>query len=114
MLWAVSPARAQQPASSAIRGHVLDAQHRGVTAHIEAVQPRIGLRRATESDAAGHFVLSNIPPEAIDLIVTARGFAERRVTGIQLEVGRTAEIEIDVQIEGVTEKVTVAGECGRG
>ena len=112
MLCAVSSARAQQPASSAIRGQVLDAQHRGVTAHIEAVQPRIGLRRATESDAAGHFALSNIPPEALDLIVTASGFTERRMTGIQLEVGRTAEIEIDLQIEGVTEKVTVAGKAG--
>jgi Carboxypeptidase regulatory-like domain len=111
-LCAASPVRAQQPASSAIRGQVLDAQHRGVAAHIEAVQPRIGLRRAIDADPAGHFVISNIPPEALDLIVTASGFAEQRVRGIQLEVGRTAEIEIDLQVEGVTERVTVAGNAG--
>ena len=111
VLSTASLARAQQPAST-IRGQVFDPQQRGVSARIQAVQPRIGLRRETRSDAAGYFVFSNIPPDLIDLIVTADGFAERRVTGIQLEVGRTAQVEIDLQVEGVTETVTVAGSAG--
>jgi hypothetical protein len=111
VLSTASATRAQQPAST-VRGQVFDPQHRGVSARIQAVQPRTGVRRETRSDAAGHFVLSNLPPDLIDLIVTADGFAERRVTAIQLEVGRTAQVEIDLQVGGVTEIVTVAGSPG--
>jgi Carboxypeptidase regulatory-like domain len=101
-----------QPAVSTIRGDVLDPQHRGVMARIQAVQPRTGLTRETQSDPAGHFVITNIPPDIVDLVVTATGFAEHRVAGIQLEVGRTAEIGIELQVEGVSERLTVAGNAG--
>src|SRR4029077_15807022 len=48
----------------------------------------------------------------VDLTVTAAGFALQRMTGIQLEVGQTAEIEIVLQVAGVSERIAVAGDAG--
>jgi hypothetical protein len=111
-MFMAAAAGAQPPASASIRGHVFDAQHRGVSARIQAIQSRTRLHRETVADLDGNFVLSNIPPGNVDLVVTASGFAERRVSDIQLEVGRTAELDITLQVEGVAEKVTVAGNAG--
>src|SRR5690349_1396004 len=58
-------ARAQQPAVSTIRGDVLDPQHRGVVARVQAVQPRTGLTRETQSDPGGHFLITNLPPDIV-------------------------------------------------
>jgi len=107
-----SPAAAQQPAAATIRGRVLDPQHRGVAAQITVTQSRTGLERQTVADAAGYFALTSVPPDAVDLTVTAAGFAVQRMTGIQLEVGQTAEIEIVLQVAGVSERIAVAGDAG--
>src|SRR4029077_19700836 len=70
-----TPAAAQQPAAATIRGRVLDPQHRGVAAQITVTQTRTGLEHQTFADAAGYFALISLPPDAVDLTVTAAGFA---------------------------------------
>jgi hypothetical protein len=110
--WAALPLSAQQSASATIRGRVVDQQHRGVAARVRVIQGRTGLQRETESDPAGNFTLTNIPPDEVELIVTAPGFVERRFVGIQLEVGQAADVEVDLQLSAVSEQVTVAGDAG--
>ena len=108
-----APATGRQVGAVAtLRGRVLDPQARGVIARVQAVQVSTGLQRETQSDAAGHFALSNIPPGEIDVIVSAPGFAERRIEGVRLEVGQAAEVEIALQPSPVKEQVTVAGDAG--
>lgn len=102
----------QAGAAAAIRGRVLDPQHRAVRARVQVVQPLTGLARETQSDEAGHFALSNLPLAEVSLIVTAAGFAERRLDGLRLEVGQTVDVEIDLPLSGVIEQVTVAGRPG--
>src|SRR5439155_15209014 len=46
------------------------------------------------------------------VIVSASGFAARRLLGIHLEVGQAAEVEIVLQLSPVHEQVTVAGDAG--
>ena len=104
---------AQQAGSVAsIRGRVVDPQRRGVEATIQVVPAATGLARQTTSDADGHFAVPNIPPGVVDVVVTARGFAERRITGLRLEVGQSAEVEVPLQISPVEEQLTVAGGAG--
>ena len=92
--WTAAPAHGQQPgAASTLRGRVLDPQGQGVAARVRVVQVSTGLERESRADPAGHFAVTNIPPGDIDLIVTAQGFAERRIDGVRLEVGRAAEVE---------------------
>jgi hypothetical protein len=91
---------------------VLDPQRRGVAARVLVVLARTGLQRETRSDPDGHFTLTNIPPDDVELIVTAAGFAERRIARVQLEVGQAAEVEVDLQLSEVREQVTVAGAAG--
>ncbi|MEO8256285.1 MAG: TonB-dependent receptor [Acidobacteriota bacterium] len=109
---AAIPAAAQQPASATIRGRVLDPQGRGVIARVRVVQARTGLLRETQSDADGHFALTSIPPDQVDVVVSAAGFSERRIVAIQLEVGQAAEVDVDLQVAAVREQVTVAGNAG--
>jgi hypothetical protein len=113
LIAAIAPAAAQQPgAVASIRGRVLDPQRRGVEARIQVVQVSTGLERETRSDAEGNFAVTNVPPGDIDLIVTAQGFAPRRVHGVRLEVGQAAEVEIPLQISAVEERIAVAGGAG--
>jgi hypothetical protein len=109
----VVAAAGQQPgAVSTLRGRVLDPQRRGVEAELRVVQVRTGLARDTRSDAAGYFAVASIPPGEIEVVVSAQGFAERRIQGVRLEVGQAAEVEIRLELSGVQEQVTVAGGAG--
>jgi hypothetical protein len=103
----------QQPGAVAtLRGRVLDPQRQGVEAQIRVVQVSTGLARETRSDPSGVFAVTSIPPGDVDLVVSAPGFAERRIQGIRLEVGQAAEVEIPLQLSPVQEQITVAGDAG--
>ena len=107
------PLAAQQPGAAAtLRGRVVDPQGRGVAARVRVVSAATGLERETRSDASGRFAVANIPPSDNDVIVSAQGFAERRMAGLRLEVGQAAAVEIVLRLSAVTEQITVAGDAG--
>jgi hypothetical protein len=83
-----------------------------VQATIRVVQLSNGLTRDSRADADGFFVIASLPPGTIDLIVSASGFADRRVTGVRLEVGQAAEVDVPLQLSAVEEELTVAGDAG--
>jgi outer membrane receptor protein involved in Fe transport len=113
LLAPVVVAAGQQPGAVAtLRGRVLDPQRRGVEAQVRVIQVSTGLARDTRSDTAGYFAVTNIPPGDVDLVVSAQGFAERRIQGIRLEVGQAAEVEIPLQLSAVQEQIIVAGDAG--
>ena len=107
-----SPIAAQQPgAVASIRGRTIDPQRRGVQATIRVVQLGNGLTRESQADADGYFAITSLPPGTIDLMVTAAGFAERRISGIRLEVGQAAKVEVPLQLSAIEEQLTVAGDA---
>src|SRR5690348_10618099 len=89
-LFAVAaPLAAQQLGSAAtLRGRVLDPQKHGVAGRIEVRYPRTGVTRETRADASGHFSLPALAPGDVDVLITAQGFADRRIEGVHLEVGQ--------------------------
>ena len=112
LLCAAVPLAAQQPGAATLRGRVLDAQGRGIAGSVRIVHANTGLDRETRADAAGVFALTSIPPGDVDVIVSATGFADRRIAAVRLEVGQSAEVEVVLQLSAVEEQVTVAGRAG--
>jgi len=108
------PAFAQQPGMTAtIRGRVLDPQQQGVAATVRAVSAQTGIQRETRSNASGTFTLAGLSPGPVELIVTAPGFADRHLEGLQLEVNQSIELEIALTISSVVEKVNVSASADR-
>lgn len=104
------PALAQQPgAVASVRGRVLDPDGDGVAGAVVRVLERAsGRERSTVADGGGRFVVANVAPGEVDVLVDADGFATSRVEGLRLRVGDTAEVDIEMRVSGVTEEVLVA------
>jgi Carboxypeptidase regulatory-like domain len=62
------------------------------------------------SSASGFYVVPNLSPGHYELTVQSSGFAKYVRTGIDLSVGQTATINIDLKVASVTEQVTVTTE----
>jgi len=112
LLFVLAAPLAAQFELTAVRGRVLDPQGRGVEARIQVIQQSTGLERETQADTSGNFSVAGIPAGNVDVVVSAQGFAERRVAGVALPVGQSVEIDVTLQVSGVEELVTVAGTAG--
>ena len=95
--------------TATLRGQVRDAQGAAVpSATVIVSSAATGLSRTAPTASDGTFVVANLPPGVVDLTVTARGFAEAKRTGLVLEVGQAAAVEIELTVAGVREAVDVA------
>lgn len=110
ILMAVVPALAL--AQSAIVGVVRDAQGGvlpGVT--VEARSPAlIEQVRATTTDENGQYRIEDLRPGVYAVTYSLAGFATLKREGIQLPANFTATINVELQVAGLEETITVAGE----
>jgi hypothetical protein len=107
---AAAPAWAQQ-GTTEVRGRALDAQGAvlpGVT--IVARNQDTGMFRQTVSGPDGTFLITAIPPGRYELTASLQGFSTFARRDLQLELGRTATIDVTLQVGNVSEEVTVTGE----
>ena len=106
---------AQTPDTATIRGQVTDPAGAGIShAQITATNELSGLKRTTESDAAGNFSLAALPIAGTYNIVAAKGgFVERDVSDISLEAGSTANLTLPLLLAGEHTEVTVTGVEGQ-
>ncbi|MBI3282421.1 MAG: TonB-dependent receptor, partial [Acidobacteria bacterium] len=65
------------------------------------------IARQVLTAATGDYTLTNLVPGAYELMVESSGFRPHRRTGILLEVGQTARLDIALELGAVTESVTV-------
>ena len=101
------PALAQQ-ATSDLRGRVIDTQ--GAVLPGVAVVARnqdTGLYRETISGGDGSFFFSAMTPGVYELTAELQGFKKYQRRDIRLEVGRTASIEVPLEVGRLEESVTV-------
>src|SRR5262249_59211315 len=74
---------AQTGATATLRGEVRDAQGNAVPkAHVTVISTQTGSSREAAVDAAGVFVLADLPPGTVSVIVSADGFSEQRYTDV--------------------------------
>lgn len=104
-------AAAHAQSTSEIRGRVLDDQAAvmpGVTVTIR--NQDTGLTREALTSAEGTYLITNVPPGRYDVSATLTGFRKFVREGVQLEIGRTATVDVTLQVGGVEEAVTVTAE----
>jgi hypothetical protein len=98
-----------QTTTATIRGVVHDPQGAPVPSATVAVSGRdTGISRSVQTATDGTFVIASLLPSVVDLTVSAGGFAPVKRTGLVLEVGQTAAVDISLVLAGVQERVDVA------
>jgi outer membrane receptor protein involved in Fe transport len=98
-----------QANTATIRGRVHDGQGASVPSATVTVSSRdTGLTRTVQVDRDGSFVIPSLVPATVDVAVTATGFATTTRSGVVLEVGQTAAVDIELSVRGVQETVDVA------
>src|SRR5438477_8926669 len=66
------------------------------------------LPRATITDTAGHYILTNLPIGPYKLEVKAPGFKDYVQSGIVLQVNNNIQINITMQVGSISERVEVS------
>ena len=103
-------ARAQQGTAD-IRGRVADQQGGtlpGVTIVVRNEQT--GMFRQVVSGPDGSFLMSAMNPGVYSITAELSGFKTYAAKGVLLEVGKTATMDIKLDVGGIAESLTVVGE----
>ena len=97
-----------QVTTATLRGRVLDPQGAPVpAARVTVTREDAAISRKATTGADGTFVIANIPPTAVDVVVSATGFSDARRQGVVLEVGGTSVLDIELTVGAVQETVVV-------
>jgi len=102
-------ARAQDAATGALRGTVVDAQGAAVTrADIVAIRVDTGIRYHGATDSEGRFVLDLLPPGEYSARAEAEGMLPQDSPRVRVEVGAATELTFKLLVAGGRETVTVS------
>jgi hypothetical protein len=105
-----SPSLAQQ-GTSELRGRITDQQGAvlpGVTVTVRNQDS--GLFRESVTSTDGSFLLSGMTPGVYEVAAELQGFKKATQRDVRLEVGRTAQITMQLEVGGLTEAITVSAE----
>jgi hypothetical protein len=103
---AASWARAQ--ATAQIHGTVQDMSGAAVSgATVKATQTETGFNRTTKSEAAGDFVMPNLPLGPYQLEISKEGFTTSIQTGVLLQVGSDPAVAVSLKVGAVSERINV-------
>jgi hypothetical protein len=103
-------AHAQQ-GTGELRGKVLDAQNAvlpGVT--VVAKNEASGQFREVVSGADGSFFMSALTPGSYEVTAQLSGFKRYQRGAVRVEVGKTQSIDVQLQVGGIEQEVTVTAE----
>ena len=79
-------------------------------AKITAINTETGLTRNSETSDVGFYNLTGLPVGTYDLTIDAQGFKTVKRTGLQLQVGAVATIDLRMEVGNAQETVSVAAE----
>jgi len=87
------PIAALRPTSGIIHGTVLDTAGASLCgARVELTSNRTGAAYKTQTDSAGVYSFTSLPPDEFALAVSAQGFGAFTIPGIALAPGQTQEV----------------------
>jgi Carboxypeptidase regulatory-like domain len=99
-----------QTATTSLRGTVFDAKGAVVTgATVTITDPSNGFTRTTATDNQGGYRFLEMPPAKYNVAVEARGFAQMKQNGVELQVATPATLNVNMQVTGGTVTVEVSG-----
>src|SRR3954467_2636888 len=103
------PCAFAQETTAGVQGSVKDATGASIpNASVEVASPAMIGTRKVNTDDGGNFRLAALPPGSYSMTVAAKGFRTFRQTGIELAVGRLPNLDVKLDIGGVTETVEVS------
>jgi hypothetical protein len=101
-----------QVGGASLNGTVTDASGAAVpNAKVSVASPATGLTRSTQTSDAGLYVFSGLPVGQYDVAVDAQGFKAVKRTGLQLEVGAAATLDIRLEVGAAQETVSVTADA---
>jgi hypothetical protein len=105
-----SPVRAQDAATGAIHGIIVDPAGDPVAhASMVAVNSATGVRYSATSDSEGRFALDLLPPGDYSARVAADNMSPQVTPQLHVDVGGIAQLDFHLTIAGPQEHVTVSG-----
>jgi outer membrane receptor protein involved in Fe transport len=103
----VLDASAQQIATATVSGAVKDPNGALVSgAQVTVTQKATGISREATSNGNGIFVITNLAAGIYEMKVRAKGFAEKIIPAVDLQVGQTFNLEVPMAVT-VQETVTL-------
>ncbi len=103
---------AAQQGTSELRGRAVDQQGGALPGvPIVVTNQDNGTFRETVSGSDGAFLLSGMTPGIYEVRAEMTGFKKHQARDVRLEVGRSALIEIRLELGAIEESVTVTGEA---
>src|SRR3954471_6822274 len=105
-----SPAAAQQTTGN-IQGRIIDAQKAaipGVT--VTAKNAATGYTRSEVTDVEGLYRLASLPLGTYELRAELAGFAPYLNKSVEVNVGQTTDVNVDLKVGGVSESVSVTAQ----
>ena len=111
-LFAFTSSALAQQGTADLRGRVVDAQG-GVLPGVAIVvrHQESGLFRESVSSADGTFLMSGMTPGVYEVTAELAGFRKYTQRDVRLQVGAAAQIELKLEVGGLTEAVTVTSEA---
>jgi hypothetical protein len=101
-----------QTSTTSLQGSVADPSGAAVAnAIVRLVHSESKTERATTTDMQGEYRFQFLPPGTYRLSVSATGFKSQEQTGLQLLVNTPATVNVQMQIGGATETVSVTSEA---
>jgi hypothetical protein len=98
---------AQQAATATLSGTIKDPNGALVSgAAVTAKHIATGIVRNSVSSDQGAFVITNLAAGAYEVRVQAKGFADKVISDVNLQVGHTADIEISVDIAAASGEIS--------
>ena len=108
----VAASAAAQQGTTEVRGRVLDAQGAalpGVTVTVRNQDS--GMFRTTVTSGEGVYFVTSIVPGRYEISAELPGFKKSARKDVDLELGKTASIDLSLQIGGIEETVNVSAEA---
>jgi outer membrane receptor protein involved in Fe transport len=101
-----------QQGSAELRGRVQDAQEGALPgAAVVARNQETGMFRQVTSNADGTYFLSGVVPGTYEVTAELAGFKRYVRRGVRLEIGKTATLDVKMDLGGQQEEVTVTAEA---
>src|SRR5215831_15377198 len=98
-----------QETTAGIQGTVKDPSNAAVAkANVEVSGPALIGTRKAQTDEAGDFKITALPPGSYALTVAATGFRTFRQQNIDLTVGRLPVLDVKLEVGAVSETVEVS------
>ena len=98
--------------SAVLSGTVTDQTGAAVAgASVTAKDVDTGVARATATSAGGHYQFFSLPVGNYEIRASKAGFTEEVRTGIDLVVGQSATVDLNLRVGGSSQQVTVSGDA---